>query len=83
LCIQNFASNHSNVVFDSQGEGAPDTLAPYELGVHACLSYVVVREHLRLSWVRVITQAHLFLMGEVAPGTQFGVDMLPMGVKYV
>ena len=48
--IQNSASSHSNVVFCSQGEGAPDNLSSYDLA-SACLYCVVVREHPRLSWV--------------------------------
>ena len=36
LDVQNSASGHSNIAFCSRGEGAPDTLRPYDMA-SACL----------------------------------------------
>src|SRR3954468_25069439 len=61
--IQSSASNHSNIAFTLGVREHPILWDRTVWRVRACLSCVMVREHPKLLWVRVITQAHLFLLG--------------------
>ena len=55
-----FASSHSNVVSALEVREHLKLMCRMTLA-SVCLSCVGLREHPRLSWVRVITRAHLFL----------------------